>query len=255
MSPPPALERDPSKFNHHALLTLIFGARSFHRCALRELPQYACCRHRKEFPPGHYTEHHFAADLAFLPERHQVVEQSARNLRPEFASHMQIRLEAAVYRLLLEAQRVGWTGSNPIVDVGAELKDPSMVTGRRLHFHGKKGHIVDNNPNLLHGSNQEILLAFPFEHRGEQLDQGQPPDRRLLIEPCSIGRDPHVDVTAEGWIPEVDGWRTPVFAGQRCRQCFQTALPCLRHCFPSIIGPPHGCSHLRDWPARWRKIA
>src|SRR5262249_60660551 len=100
------------------------------------------------------------------------------------------------------------TAGNPIIDVGAELKHPPFWTGGRRHFHSKERRIVHDDPDFLHWSDQEVFVAFPFEHRGEQLHQRQPADRRFLIEPRTVGGDPHLEVSAK-WLIPARAWRQP----------------------------------------------
>ena len=99
---------------------------AFVRLASRELPQRAGFRHGEELAAGDNAEHRLAADVAFLAECDQIVEQRPRHLGPQVAAHMQIRLEPAVRRLLLETQRMAWPGRNPVVDIGAELKNSAQ---------------------------------------------------------------------------------------------------------------------------------
>src|SRR5262249_430175 len=47
------------------------------------------------------------------------------------------------------------------------------------------------------------IVALALEHRGEQLDQRRPADRRLEVEPGPVGGNPHVEITTEGRIPQV----------------------------------------------------
>src|SRR5262245_36819315 len=88
-----------------------------------KLPQRAGFGHGEKLAARHDAEHRPAADVTLLSERDQIVEQRARDLRPQFAAHMQVRLEPAGYRLLLETQRVARPCRNPVVDIGAKLKD------------------------------------------------------------------------------------------------------------------------------------
>jgi hypothetical protein len=49
----------------------------------------------------------------------------------------------------------------------------------------------------------------------KQLDQRQPPDRRLEVVPSPVGGDAHVEIAAKRRVPKVDGWRpfAPGIAG------------------------------------------
>jgi hypothetical protein len=51
--------------------------------------------------------------------------------------------------------------------------------------------------------------------------------------PGSIGSDSHVDIAAKWRIPLIDG-RQAFGLCQRRRHAFQSALPCLRHCFSRL---------------------
>src|SRR5512144_12029 len=161
---------------------------------------------------------------------------------------MQVWLQAPGYRLRIETQSVIRPSRDPVVDVGAELKNLSGIASDGFHFDSKKGRILNNDPDLFDRRHQKMLVAFPLEHRCKQFDQSRPPDRRFLVKPGAVSRDPHVDIAAKWRIPKLHGRVPLVLAWQPCRDRFQSALPCLRHCFPSIIRPPPACSHLRDSP-------
>jgi hypothetical protein len=53
-----------------------------------KFPQRACFRHGEELASRKNAEHRFAADVAFLTERNEIVEQRARNFSPQVAAHM-----------------------------------------------------------------------------------------------------------------------------------------------------------------------
>jgi hypothetical protein len=61
---------------------------TFRDHALRKFPQHACFRHGEELASRKNAEHRFAADVAFLTERNEIVEQRARNFSPQVAAHM-----------------------------------------------------------------------------------------------------------------------------------------------------------------------
>ncbi len=73
-----------------------------------------------------------AADLALLPERDQVVEQRPRYLRPQSPPHMQVRLQPAAARLLLEPQGCLGAAAHDVVYVGAERELLVLALERRL---------------------------------------------------------------------------------------------------------------------------
>src|SRR5262249_51701747 len=116
---------------------------------------------------------------------------------------MYIGFEAASHRLLFEAERMPRPCRDPIIHIGAELENTAALAGSHFHLTGNKRHILDGNAHIHNRRNQKVLLAFPFEHCRKQLDQSRPTNRRLLIEPCAVGSDPHIDVAAEGWIPSL----------------------------------------------------
>src|SRR6187401_1577771 len=64
-----------------------------------ELPHRACFRHGEELPLRSNTEHRLAIDITFFAERNKVIEQRARDFRPQVAPHMQVRLQSARFRL------------------------------------------------------------------------------------------------------------------------------------------------------------
>ena len=128
-------------------------------------------------------------DLAELDE---IVEQRARHLSPEIAADVEVRLKAASFRLGLEAQRVLAPARHPVIDIGAEMQQLALLSPLRLELDREERRVLDGVAAFLHRRDQEILVAFAFEHRSEQLHQRRSPDRGLEIEPSAIGRDTHV---------------------------------------------------------------
>jgi hypothetical protein len=147
---------------------------------------------------------------------------------------VKVGLEPAGFRLRLEAQRMVGPAGDPVVDIGAEVKLPAMPARLDLELDRQERRVVDHDPAFLDRRDQEVLVAFPLEHRGEQLDQRQPSDRRLQVEPGAVGGDAHVEIAAEGRIPQVH--RRRALAGRLpdcARDGVQPArLPFLRHGLP-----------------------
>src|ERR1035437_4982390 len=93
-----------------------------------------------------------------------------------------------------------------------------------LKLDGEEWDFYDDYPDLFDRGDQEIFVALALEHRGEQLDHGGASDRGLLVEPGTVGGDPHVDIAAKRRIPQLHRRRRPAaVAGQRCRDPFQSA--------------------------------
>src|SRR5215211_160097 len=101
---------------------------------------------------------------------------------------------------------------HPIIHIGAEVQRPYGVALFDPHFDGEKWRIIDHNAAFLHRRDQVVMITLALEHRGEQLDQRRTPDRRLEIEPGPIGGNPHVEITTERRVPQVDRRRS--FAGR-----------------------------------------
>src|SRR5438132_14247174 len=101
---------------------------------------------------------------------------------------------------------------HPVVDVGAEAQESATQlcpNASRLDrkLDREEGRLVDRDAALFHRRYKKITVALALEHGGEQLDQGGPADRSLLVEPGTIGRKAHVDRASLGRIPQVyRGW-------------------------------------------------
>jgi hypothetical protein len=155
-------------------------------------------------------------DVAFLAELDQVVEQGARHQCPQVAPHMQVGLEPTGVRLGLEAQGVALAARNPVIHICPEAENTAAALPFGLHLHGGERRVVHRDADLLHRGLEEVLLPLAPQHRGEQLHQRGPPDRRLEIEPGPIRRDAHVEIAAEWRIPQMHG-RRAALAGALCR--------------------------------------
>ena len=110
-----------------------------------------------------------------------------------------------------------------------------MAARLDLELDRQERRVVDHDAAFLDRRDQEVLVPFPLEHRGEQLDQRRPADRRLQVEPGAVGGDAHVEIAAEWRIPQMD--RRRALAGRRpdcARDGLQPArrLPFLRHGLP-----------------------
>src|SRR6266545_98713 len=73
----------------------------------------------------------------------------------------------------------------------------------RLELDGKEWRVFDGDPAFLDRGDEEILVAFALEDRGEELHQRRPSDRSLEIEPGAVRRDAHVEIAAKRRIPPV----------------------------------------------------
>ena len=114
---------------------------------------------------------------------------------------MQVGLQAAGFMFGLEAQRMALPARHPLVDIGAEGERARRPRPFGFHLDRRERRIVDRDADLLDRRDQEILVALALEHRGEQLHQRRPSDRRLHVEPGAVGRDAHVEIAAERRIP------------------------------------------------------
>src|SRR5215470_16919185 len=113
---------------------------------------------------------------------------------------MDIRFESAGRLIQLEPQRVACPAHNPIVHIGAEAKLPRPpIFDLQLNRHKRR--IFYQNAAFFYWSDEEILFTLSFEYGSEQFDQGGPADRSSLVEPSTVGRNPHVDLAAIGRIP------------------------------------------------------
>src|SRR5260370_35086978 len=95
-----------------------------------------------------------------------------------------------------------------------------------------KRRIFYQDAAFFYRSDEEIFFALTLEYGSEQFDQGGSADRSSLVEPGTVGRNPHVNLAAINGIPEVD--RGQSFAGSGFylyRKYFTTglaSLPCVR---------------------------
>jgi hypothetical protein len=105
---------------------------------------------------------------------------------------VEIRFQSSGLRFGLEAQRVLAPARHPVVDIGAEMQHLASLGLLRPELDGEKRRVFDDNSAFLDRGDQEIFAPFAFEHRGEQLHQRRPSDRRLEIEPGAVGGDAHV---------------------------------------------------------------
>ena len=136
----------------------------------------------------------------------------ARHFCPQVAADVKIRLQPAGAGFGLEAQRMVRPARDPIVDIGAEVEHPAGRLFLDIKLDREERRILDLDAALLNGRDQEILFALALEHRGEQLDQRRPADRRLEIEPGAVGGDAHVEIAAKRRIPALDR-RRPLGGG------------------------------------------
>src|SRR5262245_54778180 len=108
----------------------------------------------------------------------------------------------------------------------------------KLHRHERS--VVDRDPAFFDWGHQEVLVPFPLEHRGEQLDQGEPADRGLEVEPGAVGGDAHVEIAAKWRIPEVHRGcpfrRRPAYGAGDGVEPGWLCLPFLRHGFTGTLG-------------------
>src|SRR6266566_5794747 len=128
---------------------------------------------------------------------------------------MDIGLKSAGRRLRLEPQRMAGPTRDPIVHIGAEAKLPPCLAIFDLQLNGRKRRIFYHDAAFFYRSDKEISFTLPLEYRSEQFDQGGSADRSSLVEPGTVGRNPHVDLAAGGRIPEVDRGRSFARCGFR----------------------------------------
>ena len=130
---------------------------------------------------------------------------------------MQIGLEPAGLVLRLEAQRVvrpagrpsrrHWCGTQSV------RAAPSPSTFISTARNGASSTVM---PTFSTGVTRKYLSLLALEHRGEQLDQRGPADRRLQIEPGAVGGDAHVEIAAERRVPQMHR-RRALLARALCR--------------------------------------
>ena len=124
--------------------------------------------------------------------------------------------------------------------LGRRVAETTTIGSGPFKFNREEWRIFDDDADFLDRGNQKILIALALEHRGEQTHQGGTPDRCLLIEPGAVGGDPHVDIAAKRRIPQVDGGQSLTVrlwqhGGYTIEPAAARFLPCLRHCFLTII--------------------
>ena len=116
---------------------------------------------------------------------------------------MEIGFEPSGLCLALEAQRVIAPARHPVVDIGAEIQHPASGSLLRPEFDCEERRVLDDDPAFLDRRDQKISVPFPLEHRGEELHQRRPSDRRLEVEPGAVRGDAHIKVAAKRRIPQI----------------------------------------------------
>src|SRR5262249_36406980 len=97
-----------------------------------------------------------------------IVVERAGDFRPQIGADVKIGSEPTVGGLF-EAQPMRSITINPVVDIGAEAEQQSAVSiVELLHLDSEKRRVVDADADLLDRSDQEMLVAFALEYRGEK---------------------------------------------------------------------------------------
>ncbi len=122
---------------------------------------------------------------------------------------------------------------DPIVHIGAEAKLPPPQVLLDLQLNRHKRRIFYQDAAFFYRSDEEIFFALTLEYGSEQFDQGGSADRSSLVEPGTVGRNPHVNLAAISGIPEVDRGRSLAGRGfyRPCKnfEPVLATLPCVRH--------------------------
>ena len=134
----------------------------------------------KNSPAELDAEHRLAIDHPLLTHVNQIVVERAGDLGPEIGADMQVWRQPAVPGLL-EAQPVRGIAGDPVVDIGAEAEHAMVVLAVLLHLDRHERRVVDADADLLHGRDEEMLVALALQDRREQADQRS--DARLAC-PC-----------------------------------------------------------------------
>jgi len=116
-----------------------------------------------------------------------------------------------------DAQRVLGAGACLITHIGHEGQALVLALPLGPEIDGDKGRIIDGDADLLDRGDQKILAPLALEDGREQPYQCRAAYGRALIEPCAVARDPHVQITAKGRVPQMHRRQPLARAGGRCR--------------------------------------
>src|SRR3974377_428197 len=147
---------------------------------------------------------------------------------------MQIGLQAAGCGYL-EAQCMPRASGYPIIDICPKVENVPALVMRDAQLDGEEGNFFNNYGALFHGGDEEVLVVLASENPSEKLDQSGPADWGFLIVPRAVGGNSHIDIAAKRRIPALNGRQSVTSLRQRRRRSFEVALPCLSHCFPTLL--------------------
>jgi hypothetical protein len=104
-------------------------------------------------------------------------------------------------------------GRDEVVDVRAERELPPGTRALDRHLDGEERRVLDRDADALDRRHEHESLRILAQHRGEELYERRPADRRAVVEPGAVGGDAHVDLAAIGRLPALDRGRPLSAAG------------------------------------------
>jgi hypothetical protein len=94
-----------------------------------------------------------------------------------------------------------------VVDIGAEGDAAFLALAFDRHLDRQEGRVLDLDADPLDRGDQDVAVRVLAQHRGEELHQRRPSDRRVVVEPGSVACDSQRDLAAIGRVPALDGRR------------------------------------------------
>jgi hypothetical protein len=138
--------------------------------------------------------------FTYFAKFHEIENQGAADKRPQIAAHVNIGFDA-VAGGFLESNRMVETRLDPIPDIGQKSQHLVRSSMRDNHFHRRERSVLDLYADFLDGRNKNIAVRLLAQNRRKKSHQGGPVNRRAVIKPRPVARDPHVDIAAKRRIP------------------------------------------------------
>ena len=94
-------------------------------------------------------------------------------------------------------------GGNHIIHMGQEPHDLFAPGSLDLEIDRDKRRVINRDSDLLDGRDEKVRISILPQNRRKQFDKPFAADRGAEIEPGPVPRNPHVQITAIRWIPEM----------------------------------------------------
>ena len=145
---------------------------------------------------------------------HQPVEALAVDQRFQPRADLDIGRRLARFGIADHPDRMLRTRHRQLAQIGGEAQ-PLLVP---RDIDRDEGRVVDGDADLFDRGDEVMPVALALEDRGKKLDHPLATDRRALVEPRAVARDPHVEITAERRIPQMHRCGAPR-TRPACRRC------------------------------------